>query len=614
MTQREMLSKFNEEHKTPFNSALFCRSDDEVMEELQKVIKSCERTNNNYFHIEVKGFKVVDDYDEINKILYDYYEYLTRNKPKMKKKDNQYGFINMNESAIRLLIVTYHVSVNLKNNLSIRPEDLASGKAKSEDTFDVFIAVPRVVNRYYFLINGIMRSILYQIVDGSTYNNNYTNSKIPNISFKIIFMAARVFRYSINIYDEYTCEEIKLYNYRANIFNKTVCVCNYFLAKYGFEGAMQFLGIQGIYVDNKKPDYSPNYYCFKKSEDLYIIVNKYLCDNDLVTQAMVSTLYICLIPGMDYSLVYTAEFWVRLLGGLFNRVSNEKFLQMFNGDSTVADTYNKGLSILDSFENIYDESTKEDLRLKEESKADMYCVLRWILREFNALKKKDNYDVSIKRIRFGQYVAATYIYKVIRGINRVSDQNNRITVESIKRAIRTDPMYLVNSISKSNLVTYRNMVSDMDGLLALKFTLKGISGIGENDSNSIPDSIRFVHPSHVGRLDLDASSDNNPGITGMISPFIHLDNGYFSNKDEPDTWEEKYKELYEEYKQTEGLREVFDAKDKLLNINTDSDERASVEEATVAMKQAVITAMQATDHTIYRCPFIRDEGVESGGL
>ena len=105
----------------------------------------------------------------------------------MKKKDNQYEFINLNQSDIRLMIVTYRVAINVANNLSIRPEDLASGKVKSEDTFDVLIAIPRVVDKYYFRINGIMRSILYQIVDGSTYNNGYTNAKIPNISFKIIF-------------------------------------------------------------------------------------------------------------------------------------------------------------------------------------------------------------------------------------------------------------------------------------------------------------------------------------------------------------------------------------------------------------------------------------------
>lgn len=613
MTQLELLADFDRDCKEKFNPLLFMRSDDEVMDQLQKVIKSCERKHNNYFSIEVLKFRVVDDYDEINRILYDYYEYITRNKPKQKKKDNQYGFINVNQSAVRLLIVTYRVAINLENNLSVRPEDLASGKAKAEDTFDVYITIPRVVNKYYFMINGIMRSILYQIVDGSTYNNNYTNSKIPNISFKIIFMAARVFRYTIDLHDEISDTDVRLYNYRANIFNKTVCVCNYFLARYGFIGAMKFLGIQGVYISDRIPQNNNRVYAFKKAENLYIICDKYLTNNDLVTQAFVSCLYISLISGMNFNMTYDEKFWVRMLGAMFNRLSAEKCLQMFSGDPTVVDTYNKGLSILDSFENIFDESTKEDLRLKESSKHDMYAIVRWILREFYALKKKDNYDVSIKRVRFGQYVAATYIFKVIRGINRVSDQNNRITVEAIKKAIRTDPMYLINAITKSNLVTYRNMVSDMDSLVGLKFTLRGISGIGETDSNSIPESIRFIHPSHIGLLDMDTSSDNNPGVTGMISPFVQLDHGYFSSKDEPDTWEERYQQIYDEYKKAEGLKEVIQVKESLLNINTDEAEKTSVMENAFAMKQSVITALQATNGS-FRCPIYFDEGVDMSGL
>ena len=613
MTQLELLADFDRDCKEKFNPLLFMRSDDEVMDQLQKVIKSCERKHNNYFSIEVLKFRVVDDYDEINRILYDYYEYITRNKPKQKKKDNQYGFINVNQSAVRLLIVTYRVAINLENNLSVRPEDLASGKAKAEDTFDVYITIPRVVNKYYFMINGIMRSILYQIVDGSTYNNNYTNSKIPNISFKIIFMAARVFRYTIDLHDEISDTDVRLYNYRANIFNKTVCVCNYFLARYGFIGAMKFLGIQGVYISDRIPPNNNRVYAFKKAENLYIICDKYLTNNDLVTQAFVSCLYISLISGMNFNMAYDEKFWVRMLGAMFNRLSAEKCLQMFSGDPTVVDTYNKGLSILDSFENIFDESTKEDLRLKESSKHDMYAIVRWILREFYALKKKDNYDVSIKRVRFGQYVAATYIFKVIRGINRVSDQNNRITVEAIKKAIRTDPMYLINAITKSNLVTYRNMVSDMDSLVGLKFTLRGISGIGETDSNSIPESIRFIHPSHIGLLDMDTSSDNNPGVTGMISPFVQLDHGYFSSKDEPDTWEERYQQIYDEYKKAEGIKEVIQVKESLLNINTDEAEKTSVMENAFAMKQSVITALQATNGS-FRCPIYFDEGVDMSGL
>ena len=41
--------------------------------------------DNEYFTIKVDSYRVVDDYDEINKILYNYYEDLTRNKTKAKK-------------------------------------------------------------------------------------------------------------------------------------------------------------------------------------------------------------------------------------------------------------------------------------------------------------------------------------------------------------------------------------------------------------------------------------------------------------------------------------------------------------------------------------------------
>ena len=97
---------------------------------------------------------------------------------------------------------------------------------------------------------------------------------------------------------------------------------------------------------------------------------------------------------------------------------------------------------------------------------------------------------------------------------------------------------------------------------------------------------------------MDSSSDNNPGITGMISPFIKLDHGYFSDKGEPDTWEERYRDIYEEYKKAEGLREVFDSKGKLLNINDNAEELKSAEENVIAMKQAVMTALSAVDSEV----------------
>ena len=73
MNQRELIAQFIKDTKMKMNPELFVRSNDEVMEQLKIAIKSCER-NGAFFSIRIKGFTVVDDYDEINRILYNYYE------------------------------------------------------------------------------------------------------------------------------------------------------------------------------------------------------------------------------------------------------------------------------------------------------------------------------------------------------------------------------------------------------------------------------------------------------------------------------------------------------------------------------------------------------------
>lgn len=592
--QREFLAYFNKKCKIPMNPVLFKRDDNDIIEALKKVILSCER-NNRYFKIEVVGFDVLEDYAEINQTLYDYYEEMTRNKSKVKKKDNQYGFINLNESDIKLLVVTYHV----QTFTAPPPPTFPNAKpVPTDETFKVLIAVPRIVDRYYFRINGIMRSTLYQIVDGSTYNNSNTSSKVPNISFKIVFMALRVFRYFLDL-QTISGETVRLAHYMCNCFNKTVTGCKYILAKFGFLGAQEFMGLKGIMVTDQ-PIEDSTMYCFKKSDNLYISAPRYLVDNDQVMQAFIASTYTSLIPGMDYRFCYDDKFWVRSIGGDFNGTSAEKMLLMLNNlDNTVRDTYEKGCSILDSFESIYDIGTKESIRLPEDQKATMYHILRWIIREFNKLRAKDNLDVSIKKIRFADYIASIYAIKVAKGIYRVADMTNKITTTAIRRAIRTDPMFLLTSISKSNLVSYRNMVSDMDSMLALKFTYKGIAGLGEKDGDrSIPDITRYVHPSHLGRLDLDSSSDGNPGITGTISPFATMYDNYFSDYQEPNSWEERFKEVYECYKKANGLREAIIFREEVLGEKLD-EQKVVADEVVAAMSQLVAPWVDANEGELY---------------
>ena len=92
-----------------------------------------------------------------------------------------------------------------------------------------------------------------------------------------------------------------------------------------------------------------------------------------------------------------------------------------------------------------------------------------------------------------------------------------------------------------------DMVNDNDAMTALKYTYKGISGLGE-DGASVQPIYRYIDPSHVGILDLDASSGSDPGLSGMICPMTKLYDKSFSEYDEPNTWRETYAPINKEYR------------------------------------------------------------------
>ena len=573
--QREMISRFINESRDKFNPKFFERSEDEIMDQLMKVILSCERES-KYFTIKVDSFRVVDDFDEINRTLYNYYENLTKNKAKSKKRNNPYEYINLNPSAIRLLVVKYYV------------------KDKSDEDFiEVIIAVPRIVDKYYFDINGIMRSTLFQIVDGSTYNNGTSNAKVPSITLKIIFMATRVTRY-YNSFKTTKGEEVKLNYYHSRIFNKGISACKYILAKYGYYGFIDFMGINDSIIITSFDMNDDDYYTFQSSSNIFINSPKFILDRVPVVQTAVATLLQSIVDGIDYMHVFDTNFWIRSLGAEFTSGGMEKMISILDpNDDSVPDTFDKGLSILESLENIYDNNTRDEIRLPMEDKATTYHLLRWIMREFNSLRLKDNLDIGFKKIRFAEYIASLYAFKVAQGIYRVSDANKRASIEGIRKAIRTDPNFLLTAITKSKMVSYRNMVSDMDSMQALKFTYKGVSGLGENSNDSIPSIYRSIHPSHIGRVDLDSSSDGNPGITGTICPFAPNFDGFFDDYQEPNSWEQEFMTVMDEYHKLYGKSQALVFEQKVLGVDKTEDIEATGE--IIAYMQQIITPVMYAD-------------------
>ena len=526
LDQAQFMRQFNETHREEFNPQLFERDNEEIVEAIRSVVESCQR--DKYFTLKLLSFKAIYDYEEIYNTLRDHEE---KRKKKNSKVDKTYDFINIRDTDMILVKLEWLVRHN-----GIERQEEKDGVTvevvNPEQVLEVLIALPRFSRKYYFRLSGNYYSTIFQIVDGSTYNNSTASqSKVDTVTMKTMFMPIRIFRSFTILNDVLTGADVKTIEYQSIIFNNVVNVIYYILAAYGLYGTSQFLGIDCINI-TRQPVLAEDYYCFEKS-GVYISCPKICFDNDAVTQSFVATIYSGIGKDLeDINMIFDQRYWLKNLGMAFKNATVEK-----------------GLFVLDSIDGIYDNTTKRDLHLPMEDKENIYCILRWLIREFSNLRTKENVDVRTKRIRIADYVAAVYANKLNKGIHRMSDLGTRVTLKKLIQAIYTAPMFVMSSISTmSNLVSYRDLVNDLDSLTALKYTYKGISGLGE-DGASIQPVYSYVDPSHVGILDLDASSASDPGMSGMICPMAKLygPDKSFSEYEEPNTWRDMYKQYNDQY-------------------------------------------------------------------
>lgn len=527
MSQREFIRKYNEEHREDFNDDLFVRDNDRFIEALKKVILSCER--DRYFILKVKQFTVVDSYEEIIRLLKE------QEKIKSDHKDkyvNRYDYIAVQDSDIRLLVVDWYMWVpNPK-------KDKDGNEGPHDKTLRVLIMVPRYVDKYYLRLFGTLYCQKYQIVDGSTYNNSQKeNAKSQNVTLKTIFMATRIYRFKQEFLTT-RGDKLPCIFYMSAIFNKMVPVMKYLLARFGLYETMDRLGVPYLRITDH--DINDDEWYTVNVHQVYLSLPKYIYENDITAQSLMYTIYNAVVAETTVDELFTVKYWVDNLGASFNSKDP-----------------NKGESVLFSLENIYDLLTKESIRLPENQKKDIYDILVWIIREFSELRKKDNLDIGAKRIRLEDYAAMLYAMKLSVGLFRISDNGADTQLSEIEKSIFTFPDYLIKVLTRDRLVNSKNSVNDLDCFSALKCTYKGVSGIGENKDNSVAIEYRQVNTSQLGRIDLDSSSANDPGLSGMLCPMSDMYDNYFSDYSEPNTWREELRGMLKEYKKQQGLKEVY---------------------------------------------------------
>lgn len=529
MNQSELIYNFNDSHRPKFNRELFVRNDDDIIECLKDIILSVQRES--IFTIKVLGFEVVDNYDDVNHIMWEYENNIlnkNKNDDGTSKSSssivNQFEYINLKSSAIKILKVNYFIQIVEKKNGLV------------SDTVTVYIAVPRIVDDFYFKINGNIYSAMYQIVDASTYNNSTAKaSKKQSIIFKTVFMPIRVYKYTSAL-KNLDGESISCTYFLANMFSKTILTMKYMFAKMGFYKTLEFFRVPGLYVVRNLNNINREENHIFPVSDYFIVISKFIYDNNPIAQSLVYTIHsVCnYMKHSKFSEVFENNFWLKALGAEFT-------------NKDIDTIYTKGISILASLEFIYDLGTKKDLKLGLEDKDDVYRVLRWMMYEFNSLMKKDNLDISTKKVRYAEYIAALYAAKLANGIYRLSDKADKADLSVMRKALQIPPMYLLNAITKSQLINYKDCVNDLDSLTALKYTYKGVSGIGEN-SNAISSAYRSIHPSHLGKVDIDSSSNSDPGVSGSLCPLNKLHDLHFIEFKEPSTWMTEISAMIDQYK------------------------------------------------------------------
>lgn len=547
LNQQQFIHNYNAIYREPFNRQLFERSDEKIIYFLKNMFKSCERSQEDggYFTIKINGFQVIENYDEVIQVLRDYQENIIKKSSKKDPTDNRFNYIDLKESDLKLLIVTFYVETGAKfGNIE-------------KDMFDVIVAVPRVIDKFYFKLNGNVRYSINQIVDASTYNNKTSNNKkYTMITNKTPFQPIKIYRSFVTV-NTVTGEEVTLATYHANVFTKSVEAIEYIFAKMGLNQGLQFLGLSGVFgISDKTPkEFNPHYYYFlpKKVSNIYIWAPRYLVDNNHVVQHCLYT--ICnefVRKNTTIESVFTRDYWLDALGRHFN-ISNPN---------------EKGVSVLNSLDLIYDLTTYLQIRLPEEEKKNVYCLLRWLIYEFNSLAKKDNLDTTKKRLRCEEYIASLYGYKLSTAIYALSDMGEKIDTKYMKRKLIIDPMHLITMITSDPLINFRDMMTDNDSYLPLKYTYKGKSGIGESGSNAIPGVYKLVHPTNIGIVDLDSSSSQDPGISGCIVPLVKLyKDNYFSEFKEPCSYRKTLIKQMEHNNKLCNKKEVMTFNEKIIDWN-----------------------------------------------
>lgn len=496
-----------------FNTKLLDAEGDLPIEEYAIIaMKEFEAIEN----INILKIEMITDQDEID------YNYHTIN-INYKKKDVDNIAIPKYKYIANSCYGELRFSIRVKTNMN-------------EKLIEKRILVPLPDDDGYYIIGDKRWKPIWQLCDGSVYSQRGKityKSRMPIIIYKtkernLIDHLGNIEKYCSYSYALNT--KTRRNSTKTNI--KFMNPLMIFAAKIGIEKTIEFFGYSGLIkiVDkihtHKDGSDDTDIYMYYIYDKLFIKVSKSLMSHEII-QNFLTTLQSTINKDfpIDWEYLNNPQYWVCRIG-LIGSIKN-KVLTTFE---------EKGKTAILMIERLLDNISILNLRLPRSYKHNVYYVLRWLVENYDSLKDRSNMDLEYKRLRKNEYIVqATLGKKISININKLIEKKNKSRMndmETLLELFNFNSDIIVSGMKNiGDLIKSDELVNDLTFLQDIAFSSKGPNSMGESSSNRISSKYREIHPSFMGRIDINTSSNSDPGMSGSLTPFAELYEQFYFGKD-----------------------------------------------------------------------------------
>jgi len=381
------------------------------------------------------------------------------------------------------------------------------GKRQEEEEVSIKLLLPRVINNFFFKINGIMYYAIYQMIDRGTYAVGSNT-----IGLKTMLMPF-VIRRKEEIFKDIEGNEYRNRIMELDVFRRTVNIMLYYISDGGWDQTMRFFGVQDfVSVVDKKEDDLQSFAYFEVGKGFWFKANKdWLMYDKWLSGCLISLLTKARFSSLED--LKKHEFWNFQLGKIYTTTKDQAI--------------SKADKIHTSVRRILDGCTSDNMvHVMPKDKRSIYHLFRWILWFYDDLIKEDNMDLAGKRLRLNEYVLYPFIKKLSTETYRCL--NTRKVTMKILRSMFSNikPNICIKQLVTNELLRFANGVNGIELFsAALKITQAGPQGLTNRDN--VPIRYRGIHDSYIGKIGLAFSSADDPGITASLVPFVQTDGLFF---------------------------------------------------------------------------------------